>query len=111
MRHAIADLVALLPPDLRERPDVRDLASYGCLTRMHVVRLLAPRMSNEDHTKDIDFTRPGISKRWESGLRDARLALAQKPWQADVDPREGFYLHEMQRDATDPAHMSVRHDP
>ena len=33
---------------------------YGCLTRMHVVRLLAPRLDNENHTKDIDFSPSGI---------------------------------------------------
>ena len=40
---------------------VRELAGYGCLTRMHVVRLLAPRLDNEDHTKDVDFSPSGIS--------------------------------------------------
>ena len=34
----------------------RELAGYGCPTRMHVVRLLAPRLDNESHTKDIDFS-------------------------------------------------------
>ena len=36
------------------------MAGYGCLTRMHVVRLLAPRLDDEDHTKDIDFSPAGI---------------------------------------------------
>jgi hypothetical protein len=28
-------------------------------------------------------------------------ALKRKPWEADVDPREGFYLHELQRATTE----------
>ena len=32
---------------------------WGCVTRMHVVRLLAPQLDDEDHTKDIDFTPVG----------------------------------------------------
>lgn len=62
---------------------------------MHVVRLLAPQLETEDHTKDIDFSRTGIRVRWDAGYRDASRMLAQKPWRADVDPREGFYLHEL----------------
>ena len=70
---------------------------------MHVVRLLAPQISGEDHLKDIDFSRSGIKARWESGYRDAQKALAAEPWRADVDPREGFYLHEMHRGGNDAA--------
>ena len=40
---------------------------------------------------------PGIRKRWEAGLADARRALEAAPWEADVDPIEGFYLHELKR--------------
>ena len=55
LRHVINQLVARLPEDERDTDAVRELASYGCPTRMHVVRLLAPRLENEDHTKDVDF--------------------------------------------------------
>ncbi len=111
MRHAISELVGLLPAEVLERPDVREIASHGCLTRMHVVRLLSPQLGNEDHTKDIDFSRSSIRMRWDAGYRDARQALAEQPWRADVDKREGFYLHELRRDAVDPARMSDRAEP
>ena len=75
---------------------------------MHVVRLLSPQINGEDHTKDIDFSKSGIRMRWEAGLRDARQALAEQPWRSDVDPREGFYLHELRRDRIDPAHLMDR---
>ena len=64
------------------------------------MRLLAPRLDGEDHTKDIDFSRAGIRRRWEAGLADARRALEAAPWEVDVDPIEGFYLHEMRRGAS-----------
>ena len=76
---------------------VRQMAAYGCLTQMHVVRLLAPRLDNEDHTKDIDFSRAGIRARWAAGYDDAKRALEQAPWERDVDPLEGFHLHELRR--------------
>ena len=100
MRHIIAELAKRLPEAERQSDAVREMQRYGCLTRMHVVRLLAPRLDGEDQTKDIDFSRAGIQKRWEAGLDDARKALETAPWEGKVDPIEGFYLHEMRRGAT-----------
>jgi NTE family protein len=42
LRHIIAELAMRLPESERESNLVHEMASYGCLTRMHVVRLLAP---------------------------------------------------------------------
>jgi NTE family protein len=98
LRHIIAELAKRIPESERQSARIREMAAYGCLTRMHVVRLLAPRLDGEDHTKDIDFSRAGIRKRWEAGLADARSALEAAPWEGDFDPIEGFYLHELRRE-------------
>ena len=42
---------------------------------MHVVRLLSPKLENETHTKDIDFSPAGINNRWEAGHADTKRAL------------------------------------
>ncbi len=68
LRHVIAELVSRMPEAERKSEAVRELASYGCLTRMHVVRLLAPPFEGEDHTKDIDFSPRGIRRRWGGRL-------------------------------------------
>jgi NTE family protein len=73
------------------------MASYGCTTTMHVVRLLAPTLKNEDHTRDIDFSPTGIRCRWEAGLADTREVIARAPWCIGTDPLEGFVLHEVDR--------------
>jgi NTE family protein len=101
LRHIIAELATRLPESERETNIVREMASYGCLTRMHVVRLIAPPLEGEDHMKDIDFSCEGIRCRWKAGYGDARRLLADAPWEAKVDPIEGFYLHEC-RPATAP---------
>ena len=79
---------------MRNSEAVRELAGWGCLTQMHVVRLLAPRIENEDHTKDVDFSPSGIRKRWGAGYTSARNALMQTPWLGEFDPLEGVILHE-----------------
>jgi NTE family protein len=94
LRHVIKELSGYIPAELRDSAEVRELASWGCLTRMHVVRLLAPRLENEDHTKDVDFSPAGIRKRWEAGYAAAQAAIVQAPWQGEFDPLEGVILHE-----------------
>jgi NTE family protein len=90
----IAEVAKYIPEDLRASEEVRKLTAYSCLTRMHVVRLLAPSLKGEDHSKDIDFSPEGISARWEAGLADTRRVLMQMPWNGMFDPIEGFILHE-----------------
>ncbi len=92
LRHVIAELMAKLPED--QQADAKALGAYGCVTRMHVVRLLAPPLEGEDHTKDIDFSAGGIKLRWEAGYADTVRVLAQRPWTHEFDPMEGFILHE-----------------
>jgi NTE family protein len=98
LRHVIKELLGYIPADVRHSEVVRELAGWGCLTRMHVVRLLAPRLENEDHTKDVDFSPSGIRKRWEAGYTSARNALEQAPWLGEFDPLEGVILHEPRTD-------------
>jgi NTE family protein len=94
LRHVITELSAMLPPDARQSPEVAELAAYGCPTRMHVIRLLAPVLDYEDHSKDIDFSPGGIRARREAGYADTLRTLEAAPWREDVDPLEGFVLHE-----------------
>ncbi|HEY1124329.1 MAG TPA: patatin-like phospholipase family protein [Sphingobium sp.] len=94
LRHVVAELAAKVPPDASNGNRVAELASYGCTTQMHVVRLLAPSLPNEDHAKDIDFSRDGIAKRWEAGYRHTLETLEKAPWRGEFDPLEGFILHE-----------------
>ena len=94
LRHIIAELSARVPEADRNFADFDELKSYGCLTRMHVVRLLAPALSYEDHAKDIDFSPEGIQQRWEAGYRHTKDTLEKSPWNAPSDPLDGMILHE-----------------
>jgi len=95
LRHIIRQLVERLPEAERNTDAVRELASYGCLNRMHVVRLLAPRLDNEDHRKDVDFSLSGIRKRWVAGYEKTRREIERAPWKGEFDPLDGVILHEL----------------
>ena len=78
---------------------MRELAAYGCLTAHARGAPARAALDDEDHTKDIDFSRAGIRARWEAGFADTRRSLAARPGRAPSDPLEGFVLHEQRREA------------
>ena len=94
LRHVIRELSKKLPPHERDSEEAKELASWGCGTTMHVVRLVAPKLDGEDCTKDIDFTGAGIAERWKAGYEDTRRMLDAAPWRARVDPVEGIVIHD-----------------
>jgi NTE family protein len=94
LRHIIRELAKHVPEGVRETAKVRELASWGCGTTMHVVRLVAPRIEGDDHTKDIDFTSAGIRARRHAGYAATRRVIERTPWATPVDPMEGVVVHE-----------------
>jgi NTE family protein len=95
LRHVVRELAARLPKDLGNDPMVKELASYGCGTTMHLVRLLAPRLEREDHTKDIDFSEEGITARWQAGYECSRRAVGHRPWDCQTDALSGVLIHDV----------------
>ena len=94
MRHVIRELANLLQEEQRKTKQAQALAAFGCHTTMHVVRLLAPQLENENHTKDVDFSPSSIRMRWEAGYTKTVRALEQAPWDGEFDLQESVILHE-----------------
>ncbi|OFA04868.1 patatin-like phospholipase family protein [Duganella sp. HH101] len=95
LRHVIRQLTLHLSDEAAMSPEVRELAAWGCGTTMHVLSLKAPRVGNEDHTKDIDFSAAGIRARWHAGYEDTKRFIAMRPWDREIDPIEGIAIHEL----------------
>ena len=102
LRHVIFELARHIPESVRRTANVQDLADHGCKSQMHVVRLMAPRLDNEDQTKDVDFSPQGIERRWNAGLADTRRAIERAPWIGEFDPIEGVILHEPEQSELKP---------
>jgi len=94
LRHVINQLAARLPEAELRNEVVQELVGYGCSTQMHVVRLLAPQLDRETHTKDIDFSPNGIMMRWDAGYTHTKAVLERAPWVGEFDPLSGVVLHE-----------------
>jgi len=95
LRHIVRELARQLPATASRHTDVADMVAYGCSTVMHVVRLVAPRLDDEDHTKDLDFNPGRIRQRWQAGLTDARRQLERQAWLDPVGPMDGLVMHDL----------------
>jgi len=93
LRHVIRELHKQIPATRQSDPHVKELASWGCGTTMHVAHLHAPRLDGEDHTKDIDFTSAGVRARREAGHADTLRMIERAPWRDAADPIEGVIEH------------------
>jgi len=93
LRHVIRELHKQIPASRQASEQVRELASWGCGTVMHVAQLVAPRLDGEDHTKDIDFSATGVGARLQAGYRDTMRMIERAPWEAPADPIEGVIVH------------------
>jgi len=94
LRHVIRELTKQIPAARRNDAQVKELASWGCGTTMHVAHLIAPRLEGEDHTKDIDFTPAGVRARRQAGYADTLRMVERGPWNGSgIDPIEGVIEH------------------
>ncbi len=95
MRHIVRELTAQLSTEQRVDPYIKELASWGCGTTMHVAHLVAPRLEGEDPTKDIDFSASGVKLRREAGFNDTIRMIKRSPWLEPADPIEGVVEHRL----------------
>lgn len=87
VRHAINELHKLLPPDLLCTEQAKRLYELGCVTEMDIVQLVYRPVESQGASKDYEFSRSSMGKRWQQGISDARTVLHASPWLAPM-PKE-----------------------
>ncbi len=86
LRRNISTLLAKLPDSLKNEPEVAFLQRAACQTTMDIVELIHRAESAQGQTKDYEFSRATMERRWKQGLNDARTALASAPWLMPAPP-------------------------
>ena len=89
MRHAIYELHKLLPPDLLATEQAKRLYELVCVTEMDIVQLVYRPTEPQGASKDYEFDRASMEKRWQQGTIDARTILHAAPWLAPMPKKLG----------------------
>src|SRR5262249_43455854 len=82
LRRNISLLLAKLPDSLKDEPEVAFLKRAACQTTMDIVELIYRSDTTLGPSKDYEFSRSTMERRWQQGLSDARVTLASAPWLA-----------------------------
>jgi NTE family protein len=86
LRRNISTLLAKLPESLKNEPEVAFLRRAACQTTMDIVELIYRPEAAQGQSKDYEFSRATMERRWKQGLDDARVTLASAPWLAPAPP-------------------------
>jgi patatin-like phospholipase len=62
-------------------------AELGCVTETDIVQLVYRPTEPQGASKDYEFSRASMEKRWQQGASDARAVLHASPWLAPM-PKE-----------------------
>jgi len=95
VRHAINDLIELLPPELAATPEAKRLYRMGCVTQMDIVQLIYRPTDAQGSQKDYEFSRATMRQRWDQGLADAEQTLTVAPWQAPKAKETGVRVFDV----------------
>jgi NTE family protein len=98
VRHNINNLWDQLPERLRNTPEAKFLYGFGCVTTMDIVELIYRPSSPEGPSKDYEFSRSTMRRRWAQGLSDARATLLASPWLAPMPPEVGARTFDVLKD-------------
>jgi NTE family protein len=86
LRRNIGMLLAKLPDSLKAEPEVAFLQRVACQTTMDIVELVYRPEIPLGPSKDYEFSRSTMLRRWRQGLDDARATLASAPWLEQAPP-------------------------
>jgi NTE family protein len=98
VRHAINELMDILPPDIRNTDEANRLWEFGCVTEMDIVQLIYRPHEPQGAYKDYEFSRATMNARWQQGLSDARTTLAAAPWLAPAPKEVGVRVFDVIHD-------------
>jgi NTE family protein len=98
VRHNINGLWDQLPEGLRNTPEAKFLYDFGCVTTMDIVQLIYRPSNPQGPSKDYEFSRLTMRKRWEQGLSDTHTTLLASPWLVPMPPEAGARTFDVLRD-------------
>jgi len=97
LRRAIMALWDRLPPEAQKDPHLNELGDLGCVTTMHIVRLVHRSEPGELASKDYEFSADSVREHRAAGYRDALAVLQNPTWLEPVPPDVGVVVHEPPR--------------
>jgi NTE family protein len=95
---ALHRLIAELPAAVRQRPDVKRLASACRADHVDIVHLIYRQSRFEQESKDYEFSRTTMLQHWQAGQHDMQHTVAHPDWLAPSNPDDGVTVYDLAHD-------------
>ncbi len=96
---AAQNLLARLPGNLRDDPDLKALAQVRGVHGVEVVHLIYRSKHYETHSKDYEFSRASVLEHWASGHADMASTLNDPRWIGRKPADHGVHVFDLTSDA------------
>ena len=97
LRRAVVDLLAKLPKDLLDDPEVQHLEEFAEVAPIDLVHLIYRPSPSERESKDYEFSRLSVLDRWESGRRDLMDTIMHPDWLKHAGHDHGAMQYDLTR--------------
>jgi NTE family protein len=84
LRGHIFNFLQRLPDELRNDIVARDLRDHACPKLVDIVHLIYRPSVPQGASKDFEFSRGTMERRWKQGFENATLTLAAAPWKTEA---------------------------
>lgn len=91
-------LIAKLPPELQDDPDVRALSKVRCESAVDVVHLIYRSKHYESQSKDYEFSRLSMQEHWDAGRADMSHTLHDPRWICHERSATGVHVFDLTAD-------------
>ena len=92
-------LMAKLPPEWRDDPDLRALARVRCENAVDVVHLIYRSKHYESQSKDYEFSRLSMQEHWDAGRADMAHTLHDPRWVNHEPSETGVHVFDLTSDS------------
>ena len=92
-------LIAKLPANLRDDPDVLALSSVRCDSAVDVVHLIYRSKHYESQSKDYEFSCLSMTEHWDAGRADMAHTLHDPRWIRHEHNTTGVHVFDLNADA------------
>ncbi len=99
-------LIAKLPANLRDDPDVLALSQVHCDSAVDVVHLIYRSKHYESQSKDYEFSRLSMTEHWDAGRADMAHTLHDPRWIRHERNTTGVHVFDLTADA--PSHTGKK---
>ena len=95
---ALHKLIAELPASVRNRPEVKRLASDCDTSHVDIVHLIYRQSRFEQESKDYEFSRATMLQHWQAGQHDMQRTVAHPDWLTKSSPDDGVTVYDLAHD-------------